>query len=130
MHREMSLSAKKGKAALGDDYSISSASISDDSDTEKTKLTALKKKGSKIKSASNNAGKKILDEDGENDSFDVVLPPLVGSANGGECTLMIEVNPSDSALLDYEGMSGAIGRFEANSQGGKFCVATTTTTDL
>ncbi|CAJ1902810.1 unnamed protein product [Cylindrotheca closterium] len=53
----------------------------------------------------------------ENDSFDVVLPSLLGTANAGECTLMVEVSPEDARLLDYEGMSGAIGRFEANHHG-------------
>lgn len=56
----------------------------------------------------------------ENDSFDVVLPPLIGTANAGDCTLMVEVRPEDASILDYEGMSGAIGRFEANQHGGKF----------
>jgi hypothetical protein len=48
----------------------------------------------------------------------VILPPLLGSGNAGECTVMIEVDPEDAALLDYEGISGAIGRFEADDRGG------------
>lgn len=127
----MSQSAKKGKAALGDDDSISSASISDDADAETIKLSALDKDSSEKAaskkpkarpSTTTSAEEKTPNEDGENDSFDVVLPPLLGTANGGECTVMIEVNPDDAALLDYEGMSGAIGRFEANSHGGTFGV--------
>lgn len=54
----------------------------------------------------------------DNDTFDVILPPLLGSGNAGECTVMIEVDPEDAALLDYEGISGAIGRFEADDRGG------------
>mmetsp|Transcript_38627 Transcript_38627/g.93375 ORF Transcript_38627/g.93375 Transcript_38627/m.93375 type:complete len:228 (-) Transcript_38627:272-955(-) len=53
----------------------------------------------------------------ENDSLDVVLPPLLGTANAGECTLMVEVRPEDASMLDYEGITGAIGRFEANHHG-------------
>ena len=53
------------------------------------------------------------------DPIDLILPSNVGSALSGECTVMIEVDPSDAALLDYEGMSGAIGRLEADETGGK-----------
>jgi hypothetical protein len=46
----------------------------------------------------------------DNDTFDVILPPLLGSGNAREGTVKIEVNPEDTAFLDYEGISGAIGR--------------------
>merc|ERR1712194_587892 len=46
-----------------------------------------------------------------------LLPPLLGTVNGGECTLMVEVGADNASMLDYEGMTGAIGRFEANHHG-------------
>ena len=52
-----------------------------------------------------------------NSALDVILPPSLLTGAGGECTVMIQVDPDDAALLDYEGISGAIGRFEADGQG-------------
>lgn len=52
-----------------------------------------------------------------NSALDVILPPSLLTGAVGECTLMIQVDPDDAALLDYEGISGAIGRFEADGQG-------------
>lgn len=51
------------------------------------------------------------------DTLDVVLPPLIGTGNSGECSLLIQVEPDDAARLDYEGVTGAIGRFEAGDHG-------------
>ena len=55
----------------------------------------------------------------ENDSYDIMLPSGLGAANTMDCTLMVEVSPQDASTLDYEGVTGAIGRFEANEHGGK-----------
>lgn len=55
-----------------------------------------------------------------NDSFDVILPPLLGTNSNGECTILVQLDPHDAATLDYEGVSGAIGRFEADDRGGKY----------
>eukprot|EP00980_Cylindrotheca_fusiformis_P027033 scaffold18525_cov190-Cylindrotheca_fusiformis.AAC.3 len=122
----MSKATKKSKTTLSDDFSLSSASIiSEDADVDKTKNTIASKKDP-VKSAASEKPKlstalpsrnEALNDDAENDSFDVVIPPSLGTSTYGECTLMIEVNPDDAAVLDYEGVSGAIGRFEANNQG-------------
>lgn len=55
-----------------------------------------------------------------NDSFDVILPPLLGTNSNGECTVLVQLDPQDAVTLDYEGVSGAIGRFEADDRGGKY----------
>ena len=54
------------------------------------------------------------------DSFAVVLPSswaAAGQPPPGDCGVLIQVDPEDAALLDYEGTSGAIGRFEAGPNG-------------
>jgi Tfp pilus assembly protein FimV len=55
-----------------------------------------------------------------NDAFDVILPPLLGTNSNGECTVLVQLDPQDAVTLDYEGVSGAIGRFEADDRGGKY----------
>ena len=55
----------------------------------------------------------------ENDSFDVILPASLGNnagTVGGGCTIMVEVEEEDAQLLDYEGISGAIGRLQADNR--------------
>ena len=54
------------------------------------------------------------------DEFTVVLPSswmTTGNPPPGECNLLIQVDPEDATRLDYEGVSGAIGRFEAGDNG-------------
>lgn len=51
------------------------------------------------------------------DSVDIVLPPSLFSSGGGECSILVQVEPEDTTILDFEGSSGAIGRFEADDSG-------------
>ena len=54
------------------------------------------------------------------DEFTVVLPSswmATGIPPTGECNLLIQIDPEDATRLDYEGVSGAIGRFEAGDNG-------------
>jgi hypothetical protein len=56
------------------------------------------------------------------DSYEVTIPPnFLGHASNssaaGPCLVMVQVDPEDAAVLDFEGASGAIGRFEANPAG-------------
>ncbi|KAL3939251.1 MAG: hypothetical protein SGARI_001440, partial [Bacillariaceae sp.] len=56
------------------------------------------------------------------DSYEVTIPPgLLGggssSSVAGPCLVMVQVDPEDAAGLDFEGVSGAIGRFEGNDAG-------------
>ena len=54
------------------------------------------------------------------DEFTVVLPSswmATGNPPTGECNLLIQIDPEDATRLDYEGVSGAIGRFEAGDNG-------------
>jgi hypothetical protein len=106
--------------------------ISSDDGSESLELEILPKKTPnnnktppKKPASTSSSRKSVSPEDSstkvENDSFDVILPASFGGGIAGECTVMIEVNPEDAALLDYEGISGAIGRFEADHRGGKFC---------
>lgn len=60
-----------------------------------------------------------IDEEME-DSYTVLLPSswaASGQPPPGDCNLLIQVDPEDAAPLDYEGTSGAIGRFEAGPNG-------------
>jgi hypothetical protein len=54
------------------------------------------------------------------DEFTVVLPSswmATGNPPTGECNLLIQIDPEDATRLDYDGVSGAIGRFEAGDNG-------------
>ena len=50
------------------------------------------------------------------DSLDILVPTSLGN-NAGECTVLVELQPDDAALLDFEGSTGAIGRFQVDSEG-------------
>lgn len=49
------------------------------------------------------------------DSFDIVLPTSLGTKSG-DCTILVQIEPKDAALLELDGANGAIGRLEANDQ--------------
>jgi hypothetical protein len=54
------------------------------------------------------------------DSLDVIIPTsLLAEPTGGECSMLVQIDPRDAALLDFEGAQGAIGRFEAEDTGGE-----------
>jgi hypothetical protein len=56
----------------------------------------------------------------DTDSMDVVVPlSLLGEPTGGECSLMVQIDPQDATRLDFEGQTGAIGRFESDDSGGE-----------
>ena len=58
-------------------------------------------------------------------SMDVVVPTaLLAESTGGECSLLVQIDPQDSTRLDFEGQTGAIGRFEAEDNGGENLLAT------
>lgn len=51
-------------------------------------------------------------------SMDVVLPTaLLGEPTGGECSLLVQIDPNDATRLDFEGQTGAVGRFEVDRSG-------------
>lgn len=83
--------------------------------TPKAKVSgASAKKGSAgKKSASPKKKKKSLvlaKEAFDSSCLDVLLPT---SSSAGECSILIQIEPQDAELLDFEGAAGAIGRFEA-----------------
>ena len=52
------------------------------------------------------------------DSFDIILPAsYFTESSTGECSILVQIEPQDAMLLDFEGASGAIGRFEADANG-------------
>ena len=54
----------------------------------------------------------------QQDSFDIIIPAsFLTESTTGECSVLIEIDHNDATLLDFEGASGAIGRFEANENG-------------
>jgi hypothetical protein len=53
-------------------------------------------------------------------SMDVVVPTaLLAESTGGECSLLVQIDPQDATRLDFEGQTGAIGRFEAGDTAGE-----------
>ena len=52
------------------------------------------------------------------EAFEVVAPISLLNSSGNECTLLVQVDTNDATTLDFHGASGAIGRFEANDEGG------------
>jgi hypothetical protein len=55
------------------------------------------------------------------DAFEIIIPASLMAENSisGECSILIQIEPQDAALLDFEGASGAIGRFESDEKGGE-----------
>ena len=49
-------------------------------------------------------------------SLELLVPPTLGNASG-ECSVLVQIDPEDSATLDFEGTTGAFGRFQVNSEG-------------
>jgi hypothetical protein len=104
--------------------SASSKKLTTTSGSVITSKSTVKKKidGSSavVKSKSKQSGN---DNDNDNnDSFDVVLPlNLLGNdanvSSTGTCSVLIQVDPNDAKLLDFEGVTGAIGRFESTENG-------------
>ena len=80
---------------------------------------APKSPSKKLKSPPSTSKKKALVPANVKDAFDVHLPPIFASGNNGECSLLLQLDPDDAATLDYTGLSGAIGRLEADDHGGK-----------
>lgn len=58
------------------------------------------------------------------DSFDIVLPASflteTTTTGCGECSMLVQIEPQDATLLDFEGASGAIGRFESDENGSAY----------
>ena len=63
---------------------------------------------STVKSAETASTKDVSTSD-----FDVILP----STAGDTCHVLIQIDPHDASQLDLEGSAGAIGRFEASTEG-------------
>jgi hypothetical protein len=78
--------------------------------TQKKATTLTNPKKSTKKSSSTPAHCTIAD------SLDVILPLSLGKSNG-ECTVLVQIDPEDSRNLDFEGTTGAIGRFQVTQQG-------------
>lgn len=50
--------------------------------------------------------------------MDILIPPaLLSGSNSGECSVLVQIEPDDATVLDFEGQTGAIGRFEADDEG-------------
>ena len=76
---------------------------------------ATKVKQPRAKTAKKEANEALFDVD----SLDVIVPTALFEPTGGECSMLVQIDPQDAALLDFEGAQGAIGRFEAEDTGGE-----------
>jgi sRNA-binding protein len=50
------------------------------------------------------------------DSLDIIFPLSLGKSTM-DCTVLVQIDPDDSKNLDFEGTTGAIGRFQVNKKG-------------
>mmetsp|Transcript_13083 Transcript_13083/g.15955 ORF Transcript_13083/g.15955 Transcript_13083/m.15955 type:complete len:96 (+) Transcript_13083:533-820(+) len=61
-------------------------------------------------------------EDDDIGDFDLVIPLSLISGTDPSCTVLVQIEPEDATVLDFEGSNGAIGRFEADKGSGTlFC---------
>lgn len=49
----------------------------------------------------------------QGEGIEIVIPPNIATVSS-VCTLLVQIDGSDAGRLDFEGMTGAIGRFGAN----------------
>eukprot|EP00986_Skeletonema_menzelii_P021155 scaffold33407_cov143-Skeletonema_menzelii.AAC.2 len=66
------------------------------------------------------AAQKSEKDNGGDGGVDIVIPHAFLKGNKNECTMLVQVEDNDdtSHHLDFHGQSGAIGRFEADGEGG------------
>lgn len=104
--------------------SSSSAKKAKDDDTPTMTAKTTTKKKSPTKSPSNvaSAAPKKQQQPAKpafytvSNSLDIIVPASLGNTTG-ECTVLVELQPDDANLLDFEGSTGAIGRFQVDSEG-------------
>ena len=90
-----------------------------------TRSTRKRHNEAALESTPSNQDNSDSDEDNTSptateDNWDILWPHRHGAiGNAGEYTLLLQINPEDAEKLDVEGSSGAIGRLELNSDGGK-----------
>ena len=98
----------------------SSSAKKGEDDTPTAKASAVSSPSAKKKSPSKTAAKKQPctkpTHHTVSNSLDILVPSSLGNATG-ECTVLVELHPDDAALLDFEGSTGAIGRFQVDSEG-------------
>lgn len=98
-----------------------SVSTKNKSPAKMTRTTA-KNDGGKL--APSPVGKKSTNDkdDHVDGGVDIVIPYSFLKGNKNECTVLVQVEDNDdqSHHLDFHGQSGAVGRFEADAEGGEF----------
>ena len=72
------------------------------------KLALTKSLSSPSKKASPKKSKLKPDHHTVCGSLELLLPPSLGNPSG-ECSVLIQIDPEDSAALDFEGTTGAFG---------------------
>lgn len=51
------------------------------------------------------------------DECDIIIPSQLLGRNSGECTVLVQIDPTEAAALALDGATGAVGRLEADSKG-------------
>lgn len=90
---------------------------SSDDESRDFKTTSSRTKGSDVAEPIETISP--VGETGE-DSFPIMLPAswlATGLPPPGDCNLLVQFDPEEATRLEYEGSSGAIGRFEAGPHG-------------
>jgi len=85
-------------------------------------------------SSSSSSGRpsKVDDDDSaeDDDYYDLVVPShllssldgngTTGLSSNGECTVLVQIDPTESSELALEGATGAVGRLETDKDGCEF----------
>lgn len=89
---------------------------------EKAKIPHKPKSPAKLKSPGKKKKKEAAKKEAlfDTESMDMVVPlSLLAEPTGGECSLMVQIDPQDATRLDFEGQTGVVGRFESDDTGGE-----------
>ena len=83
---------------------------------EETQVAAAaKKQDTPVEKTKAAKKKRVMLEDW--DAYDIRMPANINNNNNnGECTILVQIDPSDAAHLDFTGAVGVIGRFEADEE--------------
>ena len=63
------------------------------------------------------------DDDDEYGCLDLHTPMNILNNNDPSCTLLVQIDPDNSSMLNFHGISGAMGRFEADNNGSKLILS-------
>jgi hypothetical protein len=121
-------SSRKKRASPSTKKSALESSLvdSDENDESKTDASPPQQDRGNVKPAAqvkSSAAESNAKKSSKTEGIDVIIPHSLLNKHQGagrsECTVLVQVNESDDHQLDFHGQSGAVGRFEADGEGGE-----------